>query len=342
MNMFLAEIPPKLPQIAFTIGDLTVRWYAIILTSAMIIALLVLYYMAKGKNFTGDFVLEVFLWTIPLSIIFARLGFCLPRIEYWTSWEGFCRVFKIWEGGLTILAGIFGGLLGIWIACKHKKVALFDIVDLVIPALLIGQSLGRWGNFMNEELYGVAITNPNLQWFPFAVYIHDYIEPGWHAANFFYESVMNFFMAIFVICLIKRGKNKPGEISAIYLFWYGLLRGLLEFIKVGAFQLGGVVGGAQIFSFCMSAFGLIWFLLIRYNKIKYKTTAELRIKKHIQYVSNDAFIEGTFNEEYEEAEQRELEEERERRDFSNRKKSIYVKQKNKEHQNKNIDDKNVK
>ena len=115
-------------------------------------------------------------------------------------------------------------------------------------------------------------------------------------------------MAIFMICLIKRGKLKQGELSALYLFWYGLIRGLLEFIKVGAFQLGGVVGGAQIFSFCMCAFGLIWFILIKLDKIKYLTTAELRLKKNIQFVSNDAFIEGTFNEEFDKAEQKEKEE----------------------------------
>ena len=173
MESVYANVPPQINPVAFTIGNLEIRWYALILTFAMLVALYILYKLAKGKGFTGDFILEVFLWTIPLAIIFARLGYCLPRKEYWTSIQGFWRMFKIWEGGLTILSGIFGGLLGIFIACKHKKVALFDVVDLVIPALLIGQAIGRWGNFMNEELFGVQITNPAFQWMPFAVYIHN-------------------------------------------------------------------------------------------------------------------------------------------------------------------------
>ena len=339
--MLASNIPAQIDPIAFRIGNLTVRWYAIILTSAMLIALFVLYKLAKTKKFTGDFVLEVFLWTIPLSIIAARLGFSVPRAikaalglaapgyetDHWLGWQGFLNVFNISEGGLTILTGIFGGLLGIFIACKHKKVALFDVVDLVIPALLIGQALGRWGNFMNEELFGLPITNPALQWMPFAVYIHADngllielgLQEGWYAANFFYESMMNLFFAIFIIMLIKRGKNKPGEISALYMFWYGLLRGLLEFLKLGAFKLGGVIGGAQIFSFCFSAVGLVLFILIKKGVIKLQTTNEMRIKKHIQFVPNDAFIEGTFNEDFDKAEKLEQAEEKEWRDRKNQK-----------------------
>lgn len=311
MMTLLANIPNQIDKIAFTIGKLEVRWYAIILTSAMLIALCTLYFLAKKKGFTSDFVLEVFLWTIPLAIIFARLGYVIPREEYWSNPDGFARIFKIWEGGLTILTGIFGGLLGIFIACKHKKVALFDMVDIVIPALLIGQAVGRWGNFMNEELFGMAITNPNLQWLPFAVYIHNPgggLEPGWYAASFFYESIMNLVMGVFMILFVYRGKYKPGQISAMYLAWYGFLRGMLEFIKIGAYKIGGVIGGAQIFSFGMCLAGIILLILIVKNKIKINTTQELRLKKQIEYVNNDAFKPGKFNSAFNKQEQLEMEE----------------------------------
>lgn len=316
MISLLVNVPPKINPVAFTIGNLEVRWYAIILTCAMLVALLILYKLAKGKGFTGDFILEVFLWTIPLAIVAARLGYCLPRAEYWTSWEGFSRVFKIWEGGLTILSGIFGGLLGIFIACKHKKVAMFDVVDLVIPALLIGQAIGRWGNFMNEELFGVQITNPALQWMPFAVYIHNPgggLEPGWYAASFFYESVMNLAMGILMLLLVKQNKYKPSELSFIYLAWYGLLRGILEFIKVGAFQLGGKVGGAQVFSFCMAAAGFIMVILIRKGVVRFMDTEKLRLKKNLEYVVNDAYVDGKFSEAFAKKEEEEEREEKERK-----------------------------
>lgn len=316
MISLLANVPPKINPIAFTIGNLEVRWYAIILTSAMLVALFILYKLAKGKGFTGDFILEVFLWTIPLAIVAARLGYCIPRAEYWTSWEGFARVFKIWEGGLTILSGIFGGLLGIFIACKHKKVALFDVVDLVIPALLIGQAIGRWGNFMNEELFGVQITDPAFQWMPFAVYIHNPgggLEPGWYAASFFYESVMNLTMGILMLLLVKQNKYKPSELSFIYLTWYGLLRGILEFIKVGAYQLGGKVGGAQVFSFCMAIFGIIMVILIKKGVIKFMDTETLRLKKNLEYVVNDAYVDGKFSEAFAKKEAEEEMKEKERK-----------------------------
>lgn len=316
MISLLANVPPKINPVAFTIGNLEVRWYAIILTCAMLVALFVLYKLAKGKGFTGDFILEVFLWTIPLAIVAARLGYCLPRAEYWTSWEGFNRVFKIWEGGLTILSGIFGGLLGIFIACKHKKVALFDVVDLVIPALLIGQAIGRWGNFMNEELFGVQITDPAFQWMPFAVYIHNPgggLEPGWYAASFFYESVMNLVMGILMLLLVKQNKYKPSELSFIYLAWYGLLRGILEFIKVGAFQLGGKVGGAQVFSFCMAVAGFIMVILIKKGVVRFMDTEKLRLKKNLEYVVNDAYVDGKFSEAFARKEEEEEREEKERK-----------------------------
>ncbi len=315
MESVYANVPPQINPVAFTIGNLEIRWYALILTFAMLVALYILYKLAKGKGFTGDFILEVFLWTIPLAIIFARLGYCLPRKEYWTSIQGFWRMFKIWEGGLTILSGIFGGLLGIFIACKHKKVALFDVVDLVIPALLIGQAIGRWGNFMNEELFGVQITNPAFQWMPFAVYIHNPgggLEPGWYAASFFYESVMNLTMGILMLLLVKRDKYKPSELACIYLTWYGLLRGILEFIKVGAYQLGGKIGGAQVFSFCLFVVGLVMLILIKKDVIKFKNTEQLRLKKNLEYLPNDAFVDGKFSEAFAKKEAEEEQKEKEK------------------------------
>ena len=151
---------------------------------------------------------------------------------------------------------------------------------------------------------------------PFAVYIHNPgggLEPGWYAASFFYESVMNLAMGILMLLLVKQNKYKPSELSFIYLAWYGLLRGILEFIKVGAFQLGGKVGGAQVFSFCMAAAGFIMVILIRKGVVRFMDTEKLRLKKNLEYVVNDAYVDGKFSEAFAKKEEEEERKDKERK-----------------------------
>ncbi len=243
-----AQALSAIDKIAFTIGSLEVAWYGIILVFAMILGLTYLCIAARRINLTADDCIEMFLWVIPLAVVFARVFYVLPRAdEYfpWNSWDDFVHAIAIWEGGITIIGGLVGGLIGVIIfAWRVRKKANFgQIIDLAVGPLLLGQITGRVGNFINQEAFGIAIHDPRFQHFPFAVYIDNpsgieidelWEGEGWYAATFFYEMVWNAIGLAIIYAIWRKNKKYPGILGFVYFFWYFLGRGLLEFIRLDA------------------------------------------------------------------------------------------------------------
>lgn len=282
----------------FSIGKLEIAWYAIIIVTGMLLALFVLSRIFKKKGIEPDFALTVFLYTVPLAIIFARLGYVVGRSEYYpiNSWAKFVKYMAIWEGGLTITTAVIGGALGVFLACLRHKKSFFRVTDLIIPSLLIGQIIGRWGNFVNGELYGKEVLNETMHFFPFAVNIYG----TWHYALFFYEGFFNFIFLIVVLILIfkkipkfDRSKyenistykelvvaleenNKDllpiGTLTFLYLSWYPFLRGMLEFLKEkgSKYEINGY-GVIQVISLIVSPLMLLIFSLLIMRFIKFET-----------------------------------------------------------------------
>lgn len=252
----------------FEIFGRTIHWYGVILTFAMICALILFYFLAKRNHIESDFVLSMFIFAIVFAIFGARLFYVLPRPEFWqwNSFQDFLELFNL--EGLTIIGGIPCGALGIYICCRIYKKSLFRVLDLVVPALLLGQVIGRWGNFINQELYGIEIVNESLQFFPFAVNI----DGTWHCANFFYEMVLNAIALIVVLILITKyqDKLKCGFISISYLIWYGVVRGILEFIKIKQLTWYGIKV-IQVVCFICAGLGVVALILLQKNIIKLET-----------------------------------------------------------------------
>lgn len=252
------------PTTAFTIGSLTVKWYALFIVFSMIIGLAYVCVECKKINLNVDDAVELFLWIIPLAIVFARILYIIPgRVdEYfpWNSWDDFVDFIAIWKGGLTIIGGILGGVLGgVFFTIRHRKQCNFgNVADLVVVPLLTGQIIGRLGNYVNQEAFGLPIFNEKLQTFPFGVYItkpsgvsseFDSIVranvPGWFCATFFYEMVWNTIGLVFCLVFWQKGKNKkyPGFMLIFYLFWYMLGRFWLEFLRIDAVPVTKVLCG---------------------------------------------------------------------------------------------------
>ena len=250
------------PREAFRIGSLSVEWYGLIIVRGMIVGLAYACWQSKKVGLTPDDIIELFLWLIPLAIVFARLLYVLPRFdEYFGNkllhgWEKFVHIIAIWEGGITIIGGLLGGLIGaVFFSLRHKKQTNFlNVVDLVVVPVFLGQIIGRWGNFVNQEAFGLPITNKALQFFPFGVYITDpsgvsgdfktivdrHIRAGgggnWFCATFFYEGVWNAIGVAIAVALWRKDYQKkyPGILMIFYLFWYCLGRFWLEFLRMDA------------------------------------------------------------------------------------------------------------
>lgn len=266
-------------QIAFTIGNIDVAWYGLIVTFGIISGFLLFLHMSKKQGLDDDFTLESFLWVVILAIIFARVFYVVPRIG--KTYHTFYEMINIREGGLTIVGGIFGGILGLIISTlKNRQYHLATLSDAAPLPLLLGQAIGRWGNFVNQELFGLQITNPALQRFPFAVYIdhpslhYPGYESGWYCALFFYEGVLNSIALVVGYLLYRKYKDKmkPMTMTLAYLTWYGLVRGMLEFLKIDHETIGNTnIGSIQVISFVMAIVGIVLIVLLYTNKINFNS-----------------------------------------------------------------------
>lgn len=254
----MTNLLSAIDRIAFRIGSVEVAWYGILIVLGMLTGLLIVLSQVKRINLNFDDAVEFFLWVIPLAVIMARLLYVMVRPEEYfnsadwkeNSTDAFVNMIAIWDGGITIIGGILGGLVGVilfWIR-KRKKANFGQIVDLVVPALLVGQLFGRVGNFINQEAFGKPASMLGIpEKFPFSVYIdnpsgvepeyHDLVysnTPGWFAATFFYEMCWNAIGAAIAFVVWRKNKRYPGILAFFYFFWYFLGRGLLEYVRIDA------------------------------------------------------------------------------------------------------------
>ncbi len=209
------------------------------------------------RDLSIDFALSV----IPAAVIGARLYYVAFQ------WKAFAddpvRVLYIWEGGLAIYGGVIGGAIAALIFSKVRKVSFATLADWVAPSLILGQAIGRWGNFVNQEAYGRLIENPSLQFFPLAVYIEAVRE--WHMATFFYESLWNF-IGFWLLWLNRKKVTSPGNLFLGYLCWYGLGRAVIEGWRTDSLMWGGVrVSQALSAALCVIA-GIL--LILRHQRQK--------------------------------------------------------------------------
>ena len=247
-----------------------IYYYAICIVCGMIGAAALSALLMKRRNMSPDLIFLLFVVCIPTAVICARLFSCLtdPNIGI----ENFLR-FR--DGGLSVTGGVLGGVLAGFVVCRIKKVSFLRAADCVVVNILIAQALGRWGNFFNGEVYGAEVTNPALQWFPFAVPISPAAGAGgidgfsdpratWHYAFFFYESVINLIGWAILFTLAWKLKKKPnGILTCLYFVWYGTVRSIMEPLRDPEFILdrGGIMW-SELFSILMVGLGICAILVL--------------------------------------------------------------------------------
>jgi len=258
-------------RIAFEIFNFSITWYGIIIASSVLVGLLVAIKLCKIKGINPDSPFELLLWCFPLAIIGARTYFCMFSGDSYT----FLEFIAIWNGGMAIYGGIIGGLIGLIIYSLVRKQNLLATLDIVAPCLIIGQALGRWGNFANQEVYGLEITDPNFQFFPFGVYIEKLSE--WHYATFFYESILNV-IGFLILYYLFRKNLKNGIVTSVYLVFYGTIRFFLELLRESTEVL--YLNNTNIPVSCIVSFAMILIGsgFIIYSYIKSRKIKELKIE----------------------------------------------------------------
>ena len=171
----------------FGIEGLNIAWYGIIIACGMVLGFALAIYRCRKTGINKEHIYDLALWLIPVCIICARAYYVIFE---WDNYKNdLLSVFEINRGGLAIYGGVLGGVAVALIYCKVKRISFWSLADTLMPSLVLGQAIGRWGNFINQEAYGNQITNPSLCFFPYGVYIEEIDQ--WRQATFFYESALN-------------------------------------------------------------------------------------------------------------------------------------------------------
>ena len=235
--------PFSLDSVAFRIGSVSVAWYGIIITFGIVLAMLYVIWRASHRDIKADTILDIALLTVPCGVVGARLYYVLTSLDRFHS---FGDVFDIRSGGLAIYGGIIGGAIAVIIMARIKKINFFALADMITPAVLIGQILGRWGNFFNAEAYGSMTDLPwRMGLFKGGDWI--YVHP-----TFLYESLWNLLGFVLINLFFGLSKEKThkkydGQIFLMVFAWYGFGRMLIEGLRtdslyVGPFRISQVLG----------------------------------------------------------------------------------------------------
>ncbi len=266
---------------AFKLGNLSVAWYGVIITTGIILAVLYIYLRGRRQKLILDDLIDIAFCTVIPGIVGARLYYVIfdymERPENYTSFKD---VIAVWEGGLAIYGGIIFGALGCFIALKIKKMRVPAFFDILAPAVQMAQAIGRWGNFMNGEAYGWSENVANLPWrmkLEGAYYtkvidnVERRIPTEFVHPTFLYESLWNISGFIF-LTLYSKKKKFDGEIFLLYLGWYGLGRFFIEGLRTDSLYMGGLRVSQWLALVCFVA--AVTLLVILYFVRKLRTVTD--------------------------------------------------------------------
>ena len=264
----------------FGIEGLNIAWYAVLICTGIVAGIIVGRYMAKQRGFNFDLIIDFVIIAVPLALICARAYYVIMEWDRYAANP--MEIFAVWHGGLAIYGGVIGGLLAVVIFCKWRKFSMGHMIDIGAPALILGQAIGRWGNFVNQEAFGAAVTDKAWQWFPNAVnitkqhFVGVYDEATgkmvqvlcnepWHQATFFYESVWNLLVFFALLWYQKRAKRR-GNVFVMYLVLYGAGRAVIEGMRTDSLWLiPGVVRVSQALSIVLVILGVVY-LAVMHNR----------------------------------------------------------------------------
>ena len=257
------------PPSYITLFGRNIYFYGILIALGFVLAILYCARRAPEFGISPDSFYDLMIWLIPLSILGARLYYVIFQAEYYLQHPG--EILAVWEGGLAIYGGIIAGVLTASVFCKVKKISFPAMLDVMSFGVLIGQAIGRWGNFFNREAFGaetsifcrMGLTAPDGT--------QIFVQP-----TFLYESLWNLCGLVFLILFTKKGKRRyDGQCILIYFLWYGLGRSWIEGLRTDSLYLGSTgIRVSQLLSIVIVLVAGTILLLNRNNRSLQQAAAE--------------------------------------------------------------------
>lgn len=261
--------------IAIHLGPIEVYWYGIIIGAGLLFGLLLALREAEKRGLEKETFLDMILFAVPISIICARIYYVIFQWDQYS--QNPIEIIKIWNGGIAIHGALIGAVATAYIFSRVKKVSFWKLADIAAPSILLGQAIGRWGNFINQEAYGGVVSRQFLEnlfipdWIINQMYIDGVEGLAYYHPTFLYESLWNI-IGVVILLLLRKVNLRRGELFLTYIIWYSIGRFFIEGLRTDSLMLTDFLRVAQVLSVSLIVVALITLVFRRvkgYSKERY-------------------------------------------------------------------------
>lgn len=247
-------------------GPLTIRWYGLLIASSVLIGVSLSRYLATRRHVNPDLISDLILWLVLGAIPCARLYYVAFQWSEYAQHPG--DIIAIWKGGIAIHGAIIGGTIALILFARSQKISAWQLADLIVPSVILGQAIGRWGNFFNSEAFGAPTNLPWRLYIPPANRPPEYVNVDYFHPTFLYESLWNLMVFSLLIWLFHRAlQGKPalktGTLALVYMVFYSLGRFWIEGLRTDSLMLGPlrIAQVVSLTGILLGLLGLVWLYL---------------------------------------------------------------------------------
>lgn len=245
--MGMEENIQPLNPLAIELGPFQVHWYGVIIVTGLALAMWLVMRESERRHLPKEIFADLLIWAIPIAIISARIYYVIFEWEYYS--KNLSQIPQIWEGGIAIHGALIGSVVTAIIFAKSKGVSFWKLADIAAPSIILGQAIGRWGNFMNQEAHGGEVTRAYLEnlFLPDFIINQMYINGAYYHPTFLYESIWNF-LGLILLLSLRKVNLRRGEMFLTYVIWYSVGRFFVEGLRTDSLMLTDYLRVAQTIS----------------------------------------------------------------------------------------------
>lgn len=258
---------------SFNIFGLTIHFYSLCILLGIIVAYIVIRLEGHNQRLDKDYIFNVVFYGLVIGILGARIHYVLFNLDYYLTYP--LEIIKIWHGGLAIHGGIIAAAIFVYFySTKRYKTSFLRTTDVLLPGVIVAQGIGRWGNFFNQEAYGIEVSKELLQ----KLFIPSFVIKGmniggtYYLPTFYFESILCIIGFLIIILIRTRLNNRVGYVTAFYLVWYGLLRFVIEIFRTDSLKLFNIKI-ACVISVIFVILGIVLFFYSTFKRnLRYRRT----------------------------------------------------------------------
>lgn len=272
---------PALDPVFLWVGSLPIYWYGVIIASGAFLGLWVATREADRLGVKKDYIIDLVVFAIPIAILFARIYYVIFE---WDRYAGgpWWKVFAVWEGGIAIHGALIGAVLTAIVFTRVRRLSFWQIADILAPSIILGQAIGRWGNFMNQEAHGGPISEATYN--NFHQYLPDFImnqmciDGTMYHPTFLYESIWNV-LGFGLLLLLRKYPLRRGELFLSYVIWYSIGRYFIEGMRTDSLYVVANLRAAQLLSVILIIVAIALIIYRRKKGLSDKTYQGKKIEK---------------------------------------------------------------